>query len=328
MNDYLRHKGNGNFEVLLSPLPEIIDFHVHVGLTAFFPLLKCKIHDENAGPPLFLGTSNQKTFDDKKFYHNDFPNFPSLRYFTYSFSYLFKMYGFFPTCTIPNLLKYMEEYNVKKAVIQIIDSPKLNQCEEIINATSERDNLISFCYVDPRDQRAEEKLKEFKDSGAKGLKFHPIASKTIASHPRAMKLFDACEKLGLPVLAHSGRGPVKKGFGEDPSRMKHFEPVFSTFPDLKFILAHIGSLEFKEAINFAEKYDNVYLETSESPAFVIREAAERLAGEKIFFGTDYSFNHPAVPLSIILDATRKKDDYREKILFKNAEKFIQENLER
>jgi len=324
MNEFLQYEKK-DFNVIYPSLPEIIDFHVHVGLTAPFPFLKCDINNENADNAKYLGTSNPRTFDDEKFYHNNFPSMLSPGFLPYSVAYLYKMFKFFPTCTIQNLLKYKKKYNIKKIVIQIIDFPKLNQCEKILKSASNHKNLVMFCYVDPKDPGMENQLKRYKKLGASGLKYHPIVSGINPSCDSAMKLFQKCSELNMPVLSHSGQGPVKKGFGKDPSRMEYFEPVFSNFPDLKFILAHIGSVEYKKAIDFALKYDNVYLETSESPAFVIKEAAEKLAGEKIFFGTDYSFNHPAVPLSILLDATKNNEEFREKILILNAENFLEEN---
>jgi predicted TIM-barrel fold metal-dependent hydrolase len=68
------------------------------------------------------------------------------------------------------------------------------------------------------------------------------------------------------------------------------------FPDVAFILAHMGSLAFvQDAIEVAAAFSNTYLETSgmTSPA-MLRRAVSEVGADRILFGSDYPFWHPAV----------------------------------
>lgn len=88
-------------------------------------------------------------------------------------------------------------------------------------------------------------------------------------------------------------------------------------PDMRLIIAHLGSLEHIEAIKKA-KYGNIYTDTSgiaSSKNGVIEYAAKEIGAEKIFFGTDtYScgFQKGRIEYAGIAD------EDKEKILYKNA----------
>ena len=104
-------------------------------------------------------------------------------------------------------------------------------------------------------------------------------------------------------------------------------PLLRAYPDVKIIIDHLGSPTNYhhqiQAIYLAEKYDNVYLDTSVgSDIFENLQLAVKRAGpEKILFGSDAPVYHPAVELKKIelLDISEKE---RALILGDNIKKIL------
>jgi len=88
------------------------------------------------------------------------------------------------------------------------------------------------------------------------------------------------------------------------------------FPDLTFVLCHIGLADKEDTIALARQCDNIILETSGQPVQGIREAAAAIGADRIIFGSDWPLYHPAVPISCVLEAFPKAAD-REKVFRDN-----------
>ncbi|WP_040509911.1 amidohydrolase family protein [Gordonia soli] len=96
----------------------------------------------------------------------------------------------------------------------------------------------------------------------------------------------------VPVVIHCGSGPA-------PGRFTGPEPIRSLmhrFPDLRLVIAHMGTPEYLDFLDLAESYDSVHLDTtmsftdfSEADAPYPRDAIDRLrgVGHKILFGSDF-----------------------------------------
>ena len=104
-------------------------------------------------------------------------------------------------------------------------------------------------------------------------------------------------------------------------------PIFADkYPDMKLIIAHLGSMEQIEAITSA-RHGNIYTDTSAGGLGLnnILEAAIKYAGsEKILFGTDtyaYSYEFARVAFAEI------SFEDKENILWKNAVRLFGKNFE-
>lgn len=96
----------------------------------------------------------------------------------------------------------------------------------------------------------------------------------------------------VPVIIHCGSGPAPgRHTGVDPIRA-----LLHRFPSLPLIIAHMGTPEYLEFLDLAERHPNVRLDTtmsftdfSESDAPYPKEALGRVrdVGDKILFGSDY-----------------------------------------
>ena len=73
-----------------------------------------------------------------------------------------------------------------------------------------------------------------------------------------------------------------------------------SFPDVPVVMAHMGhgnAVYINAAIDIAERRPNVYLETSGMPMHTkIAEAVERVGTERVMYGSDAPFHHPAVEI--------------------------------
>jgi hypothetical protein len=142
--------------------------------------------------------------------------------------------------------------------------------------------FIPFAKVNCSDINAVNHLIEAVEKfGAKGLKLH---SREGGGFP-TKQILDKVTEYDIPVLIHT-KGPLE------------LDPMLRAYPDLKIIIAHLGGPWDHEpelcAIHLAERYDNVYLDTSLSLWRNLKLAVERVGVEKIVFGSDAPEFHPAV----------------------------------
>lgn len=113
---------------------------------------------------------------------------------------------------------------------------------------------------------------EVRELGLRGLgELHTTPSR---------EMLDAARDLKLPVLYH-------------PDRVAYYEEFLPHYPEVNFILAHLGSDltadwdEHLRAIELSKRYQNLYLDTSTVVVTRFLEMAVReLPPEKLVFGSD------------------------------------------
>jgi len=118
-----------------------------------------------------------------------------------------------------------------------------------------------------------------------GFKLHPFAQRwnfENKEHYSSIRtIFDYAAQCALPVLIHTGES--------ERDNSARFEPFFSAYPAVRFILAHCRPLD--TAIAVIRKYSNAYGDT----AFVSAENIKRLSdaglGSKLLLGTDFPITH-------------------------------------
>ncbi|MDL9936576.1 amidohydrolase family protein [Gordonia sp. ABSL1-1] len=130
--------------------------------------------------------------------------------------------------------------------------------------------------------------------------------------------------VGTPIVIHCGSGPAPGNYtGPEP-----IAALLQRFPSLHLIVAHMGTPEYAEFLDLAERFDNVALDTtmsftdfSEASAPFPVELRPRLAalGDKVLFGSDfpnipYTYTH-AVEALVRLDLGA---DWLRNVLYHNA----------
>ena len=160
------------------------------------------------------------------------------------------------------------------------------------------DKFIPFAKVKCSDPNAVNHLVEAVEKlGARGLKMH--SSEGFLTR----EILDKVVEYDIPILIHT-KHPLE------------LEPLLraNAYPEVKFIIAHLGGAWNYNyelcAIHLAERFDNVYLETSTCLWRNLKLAVERAGADRIIFGSDAPEFHPAVERRKIeiLELSKKEEE--------------------
>ncbi len=197
---------------------------------------------------------------------------------------------------------------------------------DLVSLTKGSECLIPFASVDPHDSKRAEKLGNYMKDGCRGLKLHPIIQDFHPSGSECMETVEEFSRYGLPVFFHCGQTAyyLPESESERYGAPDNYVRLFAAFPGVKFVMGHMGMFEAREAIEIAQVFDNVYLDTSFQPIRMVKRAVEKVGGDRIVFGTDWPFAGQRYELAVIFDLTKGNRWLRERLLWKNAEELIGE----
>ncbi len=254
--------------------------------------------------------------------------------------------------TPKGLLDWMDEHDVEKAVLLPLTSPESSSflllTEPALKAAKEHpDRLIAFCAIDPRTSvRGGLKgfisiIQSYVDKGAKGFGEHKVGLDF--DDPLMMRVYEACETIGIPLLFH-----MDTIRGKDEPGLPRLEHALRTFPKLNFIGHGPGwwasiSGDIKSLGGYPKgpvapggaidklmaKYPNIYGDFSAGSgansisrdkefgrAFMIRRQ------DRLMFGTDYLQPGQHVPQFELFDSLDLPKEVRTKIYKGNATRML------
>ncbi|HKI85604.1 MAG TPA: amidohydrolase family protein, partial [Thermoanaerobaculia bacterium] len=168
-------------------------------------------------------------------------------------------------------------------------------------ARSAPDRLIPFGSVHPRFiSEPGKEVERLAELGIRGLKIHPphqafAANAYLSDLPELRAVYAAAERLGLPVMVHTGTS-IFPGARNRFANPMDTDDVAVDFPNLKLILAHAGRPLYMETCFFlARRHPNVHLDVSGIPPLRLLDYLPRLPeiAPKILWGTDWP--GPGVP---------------------------------
>ena len=182
-------------------------------------------------------------------------------------------------------------------------------CYELAN---QDDFLYQWVVIDPKDHRTYEQAERMLISKkCLGIKIHSVCLQYDIMFYIDEILSFASEHNAI-VLMH-------------PDHILEVAKKLDEYPNVRLIIAHLGSLEHIEAIKNA-KHHNIYTDTSgiaSSKNNIVEYAVKEVGSDRILFGTDtYS---AAFQLGRIMFADISEKD-KENILFKNAESLFEGKL--
>lgn len=209
------------------------------------------------------------------------------------------------------------------------------------------DFVIPFGSVHPDDADKVERLEEcFTKYNFKGIKLHCHVQHFAPDDPRLDAVYQTCRDHKRIVLIHCGTGPSFKdsttpvaarpapgapaalirGYGYDVSEVsgwRRMENVLKKYPDLTFVVPHLGYEEIPEFFKLLPLYPNLHLDTAMALSNFLKvnlkpEWLEKHS-DRILFGTDfphlpYSWNHELEELKK-MGLSQKASD---QILWQNA----------
>lgn len=125
-----------------------------------------------------------------------------------------------------------------------------------------------------------------------GVKMHPLLDAYHPDDPIVHPVMEAAVEADAPVLFHTGHPLFTLPWS--------IEEVAVRFPEANVVLGHMGHgnvVYINASIDIAARRPNVYLETSGMPMHTkIREAVERVGPERVLYGSDAPFHHPAAEM--------------------------------
>jgi len=167
----------------------------------------------------------------------------------------------------------------------------------------------------------EEELERIVALGLRGIKIHSDFQKMDIDDPRAVPMYRACARLGLPVLFHMGD---RRYDYSAPRRLKN---LMRQVPELTAIAAHFGGYMAWEESFLCPQPEGVYYDTSSSLMHLSDEMAKRLLDrfgpERFLFGTDFPMRTPKDEVQRFLSAELGlSSDEKQRILSGNFDKLF------
>ena len=172
----------------------------------------------------------------------------------------------------------------------------------------------------PDSENIEADVKHLMELGLKGVKLHPDIQKFKIDDYRCLKIYEICEREGLPILMHTGDNRF------DYSNPNRLLPVMEIYTDLTIIGAHFGGWSiWEEAAEKLSKLPNLYVDSSSSLPYISSETAKKLVHtygvDKVMFATDYPMWSPTEELERFFNIGLTEEENR-RIFSENAKKLF------
>lgn len=183
------------------------------------------------------------------------------------------------------LLPLLDQAQIEKAIIMSYrdastpGDPALQFVRDAVDKYPER--LIGYVRIDAESPHAAEildlGLQEYK---FKGVKLHSVSYVGYPYGKNTIRLIKRASEYQAPILFHSGDEPL--------ALPQELAEAARLCPEATLIFAHIGGyFHCEAAIKAAERYENIYLDTSGMPyPGIISEAVARIGSERVIFGSD------------------------------------------
>jgi predicted TIM-barrel fold metal-dependent hydrolase len=187
-----------------------------------------------------------------------------------------------------DLLDAMDQAQMDFAVV--IAHPPVIPNEFVIELGQKNSRFLPAVNIPPGTRSPGKTLRKFLNQGAYALKIHLAADGEGTDSARYHALLKVASNAGCPVILHTGC-LNSHAIYRDPSlsEVENFIPWFKNYPSISFILAHMNFHNPKAAIDVAEEFPKLFVDTSWQPPEVVGEAVRRLGSEKVLFGSDWPF---------------------------------------
>lgn len=236
--------------------------------------------------------------------------------------------------TFEELKKSMTDAKIDKAVLVpggMIDVRRMTKYitgEEVANGEyipndvieaiikAEPEKFYGFYCVNPHKRN--QALEDFENgikSGFSGLKLAPIVHNFSLSSQTVKELAKLCGELDVPFYSHVVFSP-----GANTNK---FMNLVKSFPKTKFILGHMGFGPCDvDAIEYASKYENLFLETSQGSFAAIKMALDKCGSTKLIYGSEFPLYRPNAGLVNILELECNSNDF-ENIVCNNIRNILE-----
>jgi predicted TIM-barrel fold metal-dependent hydrolase len=182
-------------------------------------------------------------------------------------------------------VRRMDEASISRGVVMtIVDAPEVNPraLELLVEACAAYPGrLEAFARIHPwYGDEAVVLLERAFALGFKGLKLHPVTTIAHPADEATLRLIRVAAAHHAPTLFHCGDEPLTTPYA--------IAPAAAAVPEATIILGHMGGyFHVDEAIEVAERHENVVLETSAMPyPAKVAEAVARVGAERVLYASD------------------------------------------
>lgn len=177
---------------------------------------------------------------------------------------------------------------------------------------------LGTLHPDSRDIAGD--IAHLRELGLRGVKLHPDIQQFKIDDYRCLRIYELCEREGLPILLHTGDSRY------DYSNPNRVLPVMTIYSGLTVVGAHLGGWSvWDEAVETLVDLPNLYVDTCSCSAFMDRQKVKDIilayGTDRVLFGTDYPMWPMEDEINALLGLGLSEEDNR-KILAENAEKVF------
>lgn len=205
----------------------------------------------------------------------------------------------------------------------VVTSPENSLSINRFAAANNNGNIRMFGSVHPDEADKLGTLQFIKDSGLYGVKVHPEYQGFDFGEERLFPVWEKCIELNLPVLTHAGADIAYTApFHSDPERLAAFH---RRYPELTFIIAHLGSYQMWDAVERELLGEDVYLDISlaveDLPVERIESMIRRHGADRILLGSDSPWFSQRKPWETVEKMSLSSEE-KAAILSGNAERLL------
>jgi predicted TIM-barrel fold metal-dependent hydrolase len=203
---------------------------------------------------------------------------------------------------------------------------------EVVDATRNLGNIFvvaGVSYLSYTENDVDELRAFLKERMIVGLKIYPGYEPFFPNDTRMTPVYEMAEEFDVPVMIHTGdtfspQGKLKY------SHPIHVDEVAVDYPDVKFIICHLGSPWFRDTMEVVYKNSNVFTDisglvlgnfTDRFESYMSKQFQEMviygMEPDKVLFGTDWPISSMESYLEFMGDLSIPEKE-KKKILFENA----------
>lgn len=220
------------------------------------------------------------------------------------------------------IIRLIDEARIERAIVMTyadIPGPRHPEALEYIAEACAQypDRLIGYARMDPSygEQAIDLFEKAILHYRMKGLKLHPVSTRQHPTSEGTVELVRKAAELNAPVLFHCG--------DEENTLPLQIARLAERVPEAKIILGHCGGyFHVKDAIRVAQRYANIYLETSAMPyPSMIRQAVAAVGADRVLFASDGPGCDPTIEVRKVKLAGLSQDE-ESKLFYENIDRMI------
>jgi uncharacterized protein len=174
-----------------------------------------------------------------------------------------------------------------KLAVKNMQVSQKNGLEKIIRFTRKNSNKIrALFWIKPYSEALSKEIEYLLRMNRDlicGLKIHPTLSNMKFTDRKFYPYLEMAVRLGLPIQVHTEN--------DGRSDIKFVGKMASIFPELKFVLVHMGmDTDNLEAISLIKNAPNIFGDTCLVKHENVMKAIRECGSDKILFGTDSIVN--------------------------------------